>query len=88
MQYKITISFTDTLTGEEIVHNEAIDAKSEGELQQFVPKLLMTLSQTGYIRYNVQDGWRLLPGSQLRDLRARLSSRIILTGAASGLVMA
>ena len=88
MQYKITISFTDALSGEEIVHQEAIDARNEQELQQFVPKLLMTLSQTGYIRYNVQDGWRLLPGSQLRDLRARMSSRIVLTGASAGLVMA
>ena len=83
MRYKISISFTDRGSGEEIVHHEHIEAKNEQELQQLVPKLLMTLSQTGYIRYNVEEGWRLLPGAQLRDLRARRASRIILTGASA-----
>jgi hypothetical protein len=78
MQYKVTISFTDQGTGQEVIHHENIEARNEGELQQLVPKLLMTLSQTGYIRYNAEDGWRLLPGGQLRDLRAQLS-RIILS---------
>jgi len=77
MQYKITISFTDRASGEQIVHHETIAAKNEVELESLVPKLLMTLSQTGYIRYNQHDGWRLLPGSQLVDLRAQLS-RIVL----------
>lgn len=86
MQYRILITFTDATTGEAIEHRQDIEARTESELQQLVPKLLMTLSQTGYIRYDAQDGWRLLPGAQLRDLRARQSSRIILTGS-SGLAL-
>lgn len=71
--YVITVSFTDRASEEEITHTETVKAQDEAELKQIVPKLLLALSQTGYVGYSPDRGWRLYPGNQMDYLRAEMS---------------